>query len=270
MALRLAARRGVEVNLLLPRQSNHRLADIARHAALREMSCAGARVPAPPKRAAHYLWAVLTARIYEVFPLLCPLCGGQMHIITVIAHSADIRQILKRIGVDTQPPQIAPACGPPQSLSSNCPGAASVKAALRVGAVAFIHRFGSSLQGHVPFHVCVVDGVFEAVAGHAQADDVTDATAAPPSVIFYLASEIDKTAVALAQATLRKRILRASVGRGLLQSFEAKEMLGLSVGVCLACGQLRQGSSQCAAGRVRNRLQAGQHPCQRCRTLRLQ
>ena len=35
--------------------------------------------PAPPKRSpAHYLWAVLIARIYEVFPLLCPMCGGQM------------------------------------------------------------------------------------------------------------------------------------------------------------------------------------------------
>ena len=32
--------------------------------------------PAPGKRAAHYLWAALIARIYEVFPLLCPLCGG--------------------------------------------------------------------------------------------------------------------------------------------------------------------------------------------------
>ena len=30
--------------------------------------------PVPPKRPAHYLWAVLMARIYEVFPLLCPLC----------------------------------------------------------------------------------------------------------------------------------------------------------------------------------------------------
>ena len=30
--------------------------------------------PVPPKRPAHYLWAVLIARIYEVFPLLCPLC----------------------------------------------------------------------------------------------------------------------------------------------------------------------------------------------------
>jgi hypothetical protein len=48
--------------------------------------------PAPlqPKRAAHYLWAVLIARIYEVFPLLCPLCGGQMRLIAFITHSADI------------------------------------------------------------------------------------------------------------------------------------------------------------------------------------
>jgi len=33
----------------------------------------------PPKRSpSHYLWAVLIARIYEVSPLLCPICGGQM------------------------------------------------------------------------------------------------------------------------------------------------------------------------------------------------
>jgi hypothetical protein len=37
--------------------------------------------PGAPKRPAHYLWAVLIARIYEVFPLLCPMCGGQMRII---------------------------------------------------------------------------------------------------------------------------------------------------------------------------------------------
>ena len=44
MALTLAARRGVAVDLMLPRQSNHRLADLARHAALRELTAAGARV----------------------------------------------------------------------------------------------------------------------------------------------------------------------------------------------------------------------------------
>ena len=69
--------------------------------------------PAPPKRAAHYLWAVLIARIYEVFPLLCPLCGGQMRIIAFITHRADIRQILEHIGVEPEPAHISPACGPP-------------------------------------------------------------------------------------------------------------------------------------------------------------
>lgn len=44
MALTLAARRGIAVDLLLPRRSNHRLADMARPAALREIAAAGARV----------------------------------------------------------------------------------------------------------------------------------------------------------------------------------------------------------------------------------
>ncbi len=44
MALTLAARRGIAVDLLLPRKSNHRLADMARHAALRELCWSGARV----------------------------------------------------------------------------------------------------------------------------------------------------------------------------------------------------------------------------------
>jgi hypothetical protein len=69
--------------------------------------------PVPPKRPAHYLWAVLIARIYEVFPLLCPICGGQMRIIAFITHSADIRQILEHIGANSEPPRIAPARGPP-------------------------------------------------------------------------------------------------------------------------------------------------------------
>jgi hypothetical protein len=66
-----------------------------------------------PKRPAHYLWAVLIARIYEVFPLLCPIYGWQMRIIAFITYSADIRQILDHIGVETEPPRITPARGPP-------------------------------------------------------------------------------------------------------------------------------------------------------------
>lgn len=49
MALTLAARRGVKVDLLLPHKSNHLLADIARHNALREMSNAGAQIWLLPK-----------------------------------------------------------------------------------------------------------------------------------------------------------------------------------------------------------------------------
>ena len=125
-----------------------------------------------------------------------------------------------------------------QSLQSHSPGATNAdKAALHIGAVAFIHRFGSSLNGHVHFHVCVVDGVFEEVAGTADGND----TAAPPAVIFHAATLIDETVVAQAQAALRRRILRAFVGRGLLESCDAKDLLtyqhsGFSVdaGVCIA------------------------------------
>jgi hypothetical protein len=65
------------------------------------------------KLPAQYLWAVLITRIYEVFPLVCPMCGGQMRIIAFITHSADIRNILAHIGVESEPPQIFPARGPP-------------------------------------------------------------------------------------------------------------------------------------------------------------
>lgn len=126
-----------------------------------------------------------------------------------------------------------------QSLQANSPVAANTdKAALHIGAVAFIHRFGSSLNEHVHFHVCVVDGVFEAVKG----DGVGVAVDKPaaPGVNFHRARDIDADTVAQVQATLRRRILRAFVGRGLLESFEAKEMLGyahsgfsVDAGVCI-------------------------------------
>ena len=110
-----------------------------------------------------------------------------------------------------------------QSLQAHSTGAAQVdKAALHIGAVAFIHRFGSSLNGHVHFHVCAVDGVFEEMPGVGD----TDAQSSSPGIVFHPASGIDAAAVSQVQATLRRRILRAFVGRGLLESCDAKEMLG--------------------------------------------
>lgn len=70
--------------------------------------------PITPKRSpAHYLWAMLIARIYEVFPLLCPMCGGQMRLIAFITEGTQVRKILDHIGVESEPPHIASARGPP-------------------------------------------------------------------------------------------------------------------------------------------------------------
>ena len=70
--------------------------------------------PVPPKRSpAHCLWAMLIARIYEVFPVLCPLCGGQMRLSAFITEGTQIRRILDHIGVASQPAHISLARGPP-------------------------------------------------------------------------------------------------------------------------------------------------------------
>ena len=104
--------------------------------------------------------------------------------------------------------------------------------------MAFIHRFGSSLNEHVHFHVCVVDGVFESVEGEGSAQAQVQAPL--PGVVFHPATGIDAATVAPVQTTLQKRILRAFVARGLLESCDAKDMLayqhsGFSVdaGVCI-------------------------------------
>ena len=41
-------------------------------------------VPARPTNPARIRWAALLARIYEVLPLLCPACGGQMRILAFL------------------------------------------------------------------------------------------------------------------------------------------------------------------------------------------
>ena len=51
--------------------------------------------PETPRRSpAHYLWAVLIARIYAVFPLLCPHCGGEMRLIGFVNAGAEVKKIL--------------------------------------------------------------------------------------------------------------------------------------------------------------------------------
>jgi hypothetical protein len=56
---------------------------------------------------------MLLARIYEVFPLLCPKCGGAMRIIAFITEEVAVRDILAHLGEPTSLPRMAPARGPP-------------------------------------------------------------------------------------------------------------------------------------------------------------
>ena len=48
--------------------------------------------------------------------------------------------------------------GVERCLREHSPGCCT---SARLGAVAFIHRFGSSLNEHVHFHCCIIDGVFD-------------------------------------------------------------------------------------------------------------
>ena len=62
---------------------------------------------------ARYLWAMLLSRIYEAFPLVCPVCRAQMRLIAFVTDSASITRILEHLGEPTRPPPVSPARAPP-------------------------------------------------------------------------------------------------------------------------------------------------------------
>ena len=68
---------------------------------------------APARSPARTLWAVLLARIYEIFPLRCVLCGTPMRIIALVTDQAAVKTILGHLSEPTAPPEAAPARGPP-------------------------------------------------------------------------------------------------------------------------------------------------------------
>ena len=73
---------------------------------------AGSKIPSY----AASLWAVLIARIYEVLPLVCTQCGGELKIVAFLTEAAPIQRILNHIGELATPPRIEPACAPPDWL----------------------------------------------------------------------------------------------------------------------------------------------------------
>ena len=74
---------------------------------------AGDPAQRPARSPARILWALLLARIYEIFPLRCTLCGGEMRLIAFVTDAAAVKTILGHWGQPTSPPEVAPARGPP-------------------------------------------------------------------------------------------------------------------------------------------------------------
>ena len=70
-----------------------------------------------PKRPSpsRFAWAQLLAPIFEVLPLLCPACGGEMRIVAFLADPPVVKAILLHLGLPHRPPQLTPARGPPQA-----------------------------------------------------------------------------------------------------------------------------------------------------------
>ena len=90
-----------------------------------------------------------------------------------------------------------------------------------LGAVSFLHRFGSSLNPHFHFHLCVVDGLFQ------RAEDDTDQDPANPEthLRFHEATALTRELLERLQHTVRKRVLRHVRRHGLLEPHDAEDML---------------------------------------------
>jgi hypothetical protein len=86
----------------------------------------------------------------------------------------------------------------------------------RLKAVSFIHRFGASLNRHVHYHCCIIDGVFE---------PVEEAGDGPQSVRFRAAAELTPEAVAAIAEQVRVRVLRWFARSGLIERDDVREML---------------------------------------------
>ena len=86
----------------------------------------------------------------------------------------------------------------------------------RFGAVSFIHRFGASLNRHVHYHCCIIDGVFE---------PVEDANDVPQSMRFRPAADVTPETVAAVAEQVRVRVLRWFARSGPIERNDVREVL---------------------------------------------
>jgi hypothetical protein len=97
--------------------------------------------------------------------------------------------------------------GVEETLRPSSPGAGS---RVRLGAVSFLHRFGSALNPPVHFHCAVIDGVFQPDA--------------EGRLGFHEAVGLTPERIAKGQEQVRRRVRRAFVRRGLLEPEAARNM----------------------------------------------
>jgi hypothetical protein len=73
-----------------------------------------AGVDQPPHKA-RMSWARLLKRVFNIDMEICNDCGARVRIISAIEDPPVIRKILDHLGLDTKPPRVFPARGPPAS-----------------------------------------------------------------------------------------------------------------------------------------------------------
>jgi hypothetical protein len=86
---------------------------------------------------------------------------------------------------------------------------------VRLGAVSFLHRFGSGLNPHPHFHLAVTDGLFARDRGDPEGP-----------LRFHPARHLDAERARGLTPILQRRILRLYVRRGLLSEADAADMPG--------------------------------------------
>ena len=68
-----------------------------------------------PRRIPSPKWRDLIKKVWEVDPMLCPSCSGEMRVVALINEREVIEKILKHLGLWQQGIRVSPARGPPPS-----------------------------------------------------------------------------------------------------------------------------------------------------------
>lgn len=79
------------------------------------VTCSSAELEDAPKKASS-TWARLIKKVYEVDPLVCPKCGGEMKIVAFIQQQREIKQLCENLGLEDwrAPPPIKSARAEPE------------------------------------------------------------------------------------------------------------------------------------------------------------